>query len=49
VNPMNVTLEVLEKFAENLNIGIVIVDNDDKIILFNKLAGEMLRFQKNQL
>ncbi len=43
VNPMKLTLEVLEKFAENLNIGIVIVDNDDKIILFNKLAGEMLQ------
>lgn len=40
---MKVTLGVLEKFAENLNIGIVIVDNDDNIILFNKLAGEMLQ------
>lgn len=40
---MNVKLPILEKFAENLNIGIVIVDNDDKIILFNKLAGEMLQ------
>jgi len=37
------TLGLLEKFAENLNVGIVIVDNDDNIILFNKLAGEMLQ------
>ena len=43
VDPMNLTLELLEKFAENLNIGIVIVDNDNIIILFNKLAGEMLQ------
>lgn len=40
---MKVTLELLERFAEHLNVGIVIVDNDDKIILFNKLAGEMLQ------
>ena len=40
---MKVTLKLLESFAENLNVGIVIVDNDDKIILFNKLAGEMLQ------
>ncbi len=40
---MKVTLKLLESFAENLKVGIVIVDNDDKIILFNKLAGEMLQ------
>jgi len=40
---MKMTLGLLEKFAENLNVGIVIVDNDDNIILFNKLAGEMLQ------
>ncbi len=36
------TLKLLEKFADNVNVGIVLVDNDDKIILFNKKAGEML-------
>ncbi|MBE0527208.1 PAS domain-containing protein [Candidatus Thorarchaeota archaeon] len=40
---MSVTLELLEKFADNMNVGIVLVDNDDKIILFNKMAGEMLQ------
>lgn len=40
---MKMTLELMEKFAEHLNIGIVIVDNDDKFILFNKKAGEMLQ------
>ncbi|TFG31117.1 PAS domain-containing protein [Candidatus Thorarchaeota archaeon] len=40
---MKTTLDLLEKFAENLNVGIVIVDNKDKIILFNKRAGEMLQ------
>lgn len=37
------TLELLEKFADNMNVGIVLVDNDDRIILFNKMAGEMLQ------
>ncbi len=40
---MNLTLDLLERFAENLNVGIVIVDDHDRIILFNKLAGEMLQ------
>ena len=40
---MKLTLNLLEKFAENLNVGIVIVDNENRIILFNRLAGEMLR------
>lgn len=40
---MKLTLNLLEEFAENLNVGIVIVDNEDRIILFNKLAGEMLQ------
>ena len=40
---MGLTLELLERFAEHLNVGIVLVDNDNKIILFNKLAGEMLQ------
>jgi len=40
---MKVTLELLEKFADNMNVGIALVDNDDKIILFNKKAGEMLQ------
>lgn len=37
------TRELLELFAENINVGIVLVDNDDRIILFNKMAGEMLQ------
>jgi DUF438 domain-containing protein len=40
---MKMTLEFFEKFAENLRVGIVIVDNDDKIVLFNKVAGEMFQ------
>jgi DUF438 domain-containing protein len=40
---MNLTLDLLVRFAENLNVGIVIVDDEDKIVLFNKLAGEMLQ------
>jgi len=40
---MEVTLELLEKFTDTMNVGVVLVDNDDKIILFNKMAGEMLQ------
>jgi PAS domain S-box-containing protein len=36
-------LEVLRKFSENVRVGLVIVDPDNKIILFNRLAGEMLQ------
>lgn len=40
---MKLTLDLLARFAENLNVGIVIVDDEDKIVLFNRLAGEMLQ------
>jgi len=36
-------LDVLKNVADNLNIGIVVVDNDDTIVLFNRLAGQMLQ------
>jgi DUF438 domain-containing protein len=42
---MNVAiqLDMLKHVVDNLNIGIVVIDNDDTIILFNKLAGKMLQ------
>jgi len=40
---MKVSLDLLEKFADNLNVGVVLVSNDDIIIFFNKKAGEMLQ------
>ncbi|MCK5239990.1 MAG: PAS domain-containing protein [Candidatus Thorarchaeota archaeon] len=39
---MTVPAEFLSKFADTMNVGIVLVDSDNRIILFNKLAGEML-------
>jgi len=36
-------IDVLRNIVDNLNIGIVIVDSDNMITLFNKLAGEMLQ------
>jgi DUF438 domain-containing protein len=36
-------IDFLKDVVDNLNIGIVVVDNDNMIILFNKLAGEMLQ------
>ncbi|MHA1907765.1 MAG: PAS domain-containing protein [Candidatus Thorarchaeota archaeon] len=40
---MTVSYEFLSKFADQMNVGIVLVDSKNTIILFNKLAGEMLR------
>jgi len=40
---MKLTLDLFTEFADNLNVGIVIVDDENSIILFNKLAGEMLQ------
>jgi DUF438 domain-containing protein len=39
---MTMQYEFLKDVVENLNIGIVVIDNSDIIIIFNKLAGEML-------
>ena len=36
-------LDVLKNVTSNLNVGVVVVDNDNRIILFNRLAGEMLQ------
>lgn len=41
--PMMNELEVLRLLAENLNVGIVVVNPENKIVLFNRLAGEMLQ------
>jgi DUF438 domain-containing protein len=40
---MTIHLETMRRVVDNLNIGIVVIDTDDNIILFNRLAGEMLR------
>ncbi len=44
---MKDSLDVLKKVAGNLNIGVVVVDNDNRIVLFNGLAGEMLQQDPN--
>jgi DUF438 domain-containing protein len=40
---MTDNLETMSIVLENLNIGIVVIDDNDRIILFNKIAGEMLQ------
>lgn len=40
---MKPTIGVLKQTIDTLHIGIVLVDNDDKIVLFNRVAGEMLK------
>ncbi|RDE12505.1 MAG: hypothetical protein C4K49_09880 [Candidatus Thorarchaeota archaeon] len=40
---MRLTLEALKGVLNVLNVGIVLVGNDDKILLFNRIAGEMLQ------
>lgn len=40
---MKLTADILKQTIDTLHIGIVLVDNDDKIVLFNRVAGEMLK------
>ncbi len=35
--------EVLRTIADQLSIGLVIIDKEDRIVLFNELAGRMLQ------
>ncbi len=43
VPAMKLTLEALKGVLDILKVGIVLVDNDDRIVLFNRIAGEMLQ------
>lgn len=36
-------LETMKQVVDNLNIGIVVIDDHNQIVLFNKIAGEMLQ------
>ncbi|MFO7837034.1 MAG: PAS domain-containing protein [Candidatus Thorarchaeota archaeon] len=36
-------MTILRELLDKLHIGIVLVGNDDKILAFNKMAGEMLQ------
>lgn len=40
---MNLNLELLQQLIENLNVGIVVLNKDNQIILFNRKAGEFLQ------
>ncbi len=40
---MKVNSEFLSRFIDSMNAGIVLVDPSNQIVLFNKLAGEMLQ------
>jgi PAS domain-containing protein len=44
---MSLTLDILKTVANSLNIGIVILDKHDRIVFFNKEAGEMLQQDPN--
>jgi len=35
-------IDFISKFIDTMNVGIVLVDKNNKIVLFNQLAGEML-------
>ncbi|HMK08841.1 MAG TPA: PAS domain-containing protein, partial [Anaerolineales bacterium] len=37
------TSPVLTAIADQLSVGLVLVDHDDRIVLFNRLAGLMLQ------
>jgi hypothetical protein len=40
---MEISLEFLQAVFDHLRIGLVVIDTDNKIVLFNSLAGEMLQ------
>jgi PAS domain S-box-containing protein len=40
---MSITLELMQQLVENLNIGIVVLDKDNQIVVFNQKAGEFLQ------
>ncbi len=39
---MEISLDFLEAVFDHLRIGVVVIDTDNKIVLFNRKAGEML-------
>jgi PAS domain S-box-containing protein len=45
---MRVTPEVLSAITDQLSIGLVIIDENNRIILFNELAGLMLQEDPSQ-
>jgi len=40
---MTLDVNLLQNLMDSLHIGIVLVDEQDRIILFNRVAGEMLQ------
>jgi PAS domain S-box-containing protein len=40
---MNLDLKQMKHLVENLNVGIVVLNNDNQIVLFNRKAGEYLQ------
>jgi PAS domain S-box-containing protein len=40
---MDFALELMQQLIENLNVGIVVLNKDNQILIFNKKAGEFLQ------
>jgi DUF438 domain-containing protein len=45
---MKLDVNLLENLLDSLHIGIVLLDAKDEIILFNRVAGEMLQQDPNE-
>ncbi|TFG11453.1 PAS domain-containing protein [Candidatus Thorarchaeota archaeon] len=43
VDTMILDAKLLQNTIESLHVGIILVDNDNRIILFNRIAGQMLQ------
>jgi len=41
-------LEMLKVVADQLRIGLVIIDRENRIVLFNRLAGQMLQVEPSE-
>jgi PAS domain S-box-containing protein len=40
---MRITVEILQNILDTLNIGVVAIDKGGEIVVFNRMAGEMLQ------
>jgi len=45
---MKAGLDVFSSLVDRLNVGVVVIDNNNRIVIFNKIAGEMLQVNPNE-
>jgi DUF438 domain-containing protein len=46
---MTLDFELMRRLVENLNVGICVLDRDDKIVIFNRKVSEQLQQDENRM